>query len=79
MQKPLTKKQFETLEFIKKFIVRNGYAPSLDDICRRFKLNSSSSAHDRVKHLVIKDYIFRYPQKSRAMVVLDLTNHRQKG
>jgi len=41
----LTKKQARVLEFIKAFRVRHEYAPSLEEIRRKFKLASASTAH----------------------------------
>ena len=41
----LTKRQKEILDFIEEAIRKNGYAPSLEEISRHFKLNSISTIH----------------------------------
>ena len=37
---PLTKRQREILDYLQEFIQQHGYAPSLEEIGRRFSLSS---------------------------------------
>ncbi|MFC1613389.1 transcriptional repressor LexA [Patescibacteria group bacterium] len=47
----LTKKQKQVLDFISSYHKKKGYAPSLEEICKKFKLASVSTAHFHVKKL----------------------------
>ena len=51
MAQELTKKQNETLTFIKKYIVSHGYAPSVREICAGMNLSSPATAHTHLKEL----------------------------
>ena len=51
----LTKKQGETLEFIKKFMVSHGYPPSVREICAGMGLSSPATAHTHLKELESKN------------------------
>lgn len=55
----LTEKQQKTLEFIKKFLNKKEFAPTILEICKRFKLTSKSSGWSRVNYLVKKNYLYR--------------------
>jgi len=41
---PLTKRQREILDYLNEFIAQHGYAPSLEEIGRRFSLSSLATA-----------------------------------
>ncbi len=47
----LTKRQKQVLDFISSYNNRKGYSPSLEEICKKFKLASVSTAHFHVKKL----------------------------
>jgi site-specific DNA-methyltransferase (cytosine-N4-specific) len=47
----LTKKQVQVLDFIKSYRVKNDYAPSLEEIKKKFKLASVSTAHYYISKL----------------------------
>lgn len=47
----LTKRQKETLDFIKKYRGKMGYSPSLEEIKNHLRLSSVSTAHHHVKAL----------------------------
>src|SRR3989339_136118 len=47
----ITKKQKQVLDFIKSYKTAKGYAPSLEEISRKFKLASVSTAHYYIKKL----------------------------
>ena len=42
---PLTKRQREILDYLNEFIQQHGYAPSLEEIGRRFSLSSLATVH----------------------------------
>ncbi|MDO8592720.1 MAG: transcriptional repressor LexA [bacterium] len=47
----ITKKQKQVLDFIASYHKKRGYSPSLEEICKHFKLASVSTAHFHVKKL----------------------------
>src|SRR3989344_5087380 len=47
----ITKKQKQVLDFIKQYKTTHGYAPSLQEIGKKFKLASISTAHYYIKKL----------------------------
>ena len=57
MTQELTKKQNETLTFIKKYIVSHGYSPSVREICSGMNLSSPATAHTHLKELEKKGCI----------------------
>ena len=63
----LTKRQKEIFDYIKNFIKRNGYAPSIDEIRRKFDLSSVATVHKHLKYLESKNMIRRAPHQSRAI------------
>ena len=63
----LTKRQKEIFDYIKKFIEKKGYAPSIDEIRKRFGLNSVATVHKHLKFLEKKKIIRRAPHQSRAI------------
>jgi len=54
---PLTKKQHQILEFIRDFIIDNGYSPSLREIAKHFRLSSVATVHQHIKALEEKGYL----------------------
>src|SRR3989344_4781065 len=63
----ITKKQKEVLDFIKNYSKANGYAPSLEEIQKKFKLASVSTAHFHVSKLKKAGYIEKLKNKARAI------------
>lgn len=58
------------LEFIRNFIARNGYAPSVREIADGVGLVSLSAASNHLRNLEKKGRIARVPGLSRAIKVL---------
>ena len=56
---PLTKRQREILDFLNDFIQQHGYAPSLEEIGRRFGLSSLATVHKHLTNLQEKGFIKR--------------------
>ena len=65
----LTKRQKEILDFIKKYFKDKGYSPSLDEIRKKFKFASVSTAHFHVSKLKDNGYLERTENKPRAINV----------
>jgi len=48
---PLTKRQREILDYLNEFIAQHGYAPSLEEIGRKFGLSSLATVHKHLTNL----------------------------
>ena len=67
----LTVKQQKVYDFVRKEIKRNGYAPSVREICDGVGLSSTSTVHAHLETLRKKGYIKRFPSKNRTMEILE--------
>ncbi|MDP3726638.1 MAG: transcriptional repressor LexA [bacterium] len=63
----ITKRQKQTLDFITNYQVRKGYAPSLDEIRKKLKLSSVSTAHFHVSKLRDLGYLSKEEHKPRSI------------
>jgi repressor LexA len=64
---PLTKRQREILDHLNDFIQQHGYAPSLEEIGRRFGLSSLATVHKHLTNLQEKGFIKRAWNRSRSV------------
>src|ERR1044072_3388410 len=64
---PLTKRQREILDYLNDFIREHGYAPSLEEIGRRFNLSSLATVHKHLTNLQEKGFIRRAWNRSRSV------------
>ena len=64
---PLTKRQREILDYLDEFIDQRGYAPSLEEIGRRFGLSSLATVHKHLTNLQEKGFIKRAWNRSRSV------------
>ena len=67
---PLTKRQREILDYLNDFIQQHGYAPSLEEIGRRFSLSSLATVHKHLTNLQDKGFIKRAWNRSRSVEVV---------
>lgn len=67
----LSAKQQLILEFLKKEIKRNGYPPTVREICDAVGLSSTSTVHAHLETLERKGYIRRSPSKNRSTEILE--------
>lgn len=65
----LTKRQREILDFIGRFIAGKGYAPSIEEIGRRFGLSSPATVHKHLANLQGKGAIRRLRNRSRSIEI----------
>lgn len=65
----LTKRQKELLDYLGEYIEQNGYAPTLEEIGRKFGLGSLATVHKHLQNLERKGHIRRLPNRSRALEV----------
>ena len=63
----VTKRQKEVLDFITDYQERKGYAPSLDEIRKKLKLSSVSTAHFHVSKLRDLGYLSKEENKPRSI------------
>lgn len=68
---PLTKRQREILDYLNDFIQQHGYAPSLEEIGRRFNLSSLATVHKHLTNLQEKGFIRRSWNRSRSVEVIE--------
>jgi repressor LexA len=64
---PLTKRQREILDYLNAFIQEHGYAPSLEEIGRKFSLSSLATVHKHLTNLQEKGFIRRAWNRSRSV------------
>lgn len=64
---PLTKRQREILDYLGGFIQQHGYAPSLEEIGKRFGLSSLATVHKHLTNLQDKGFIRRAWNRSRSV------------
>jgi len=63
----LTKKQTQVLNFIKGYMAKHSYAPSLDEIKKKFKLASVSTAHYYISKLQDAGFLNKEHNQPRAV------------
>ncbi len=63
----LTKRQKQVLDFLQKYIDKNDYAPSLEEIKRHLRLSSVSTAHYHVEALQNMGYLHKEENQPRAL------------
>lgn len=63
----LTKRQKQILDYIKKYIKKKKYAPTLNEIKKHFRLSSVATVHQHVEALEKKDYLKKTDNQSRAI------------
>ena len=69
---PLTKRQREILDYLNEFIAQHGYAPSLEEIGRRFGLSSLATVHKHLTNLQDKGCIKRAWNRSRSVELVPM-------
>jgi len=71
----ITKRQKQIFNYIKKFIIKNEYAPSLEEIKEHFSLKSVSTIHQHIKALETKGFIKKFAHQHRNIEI----NNKQKS
>ena len=64
----LTKRQKQVLDYIKKYITKHDYAPSLEEIKKHLRLSSVSTVHYHVQALQNMGYLHKEDNQPRALV-----------
>ncbi len=71
MYDDLTNKELEILFFLKDVISKQGFPPSIREICEGVGLKSPSSVHGYLERLEQKDYIVKTSMKNRTIALKD--------
>jgi len=66
-KQPLTPKQQETYSFIRAFIIKHGYSPSLKEVCAGVDVSSIASAFQRVQRLADKGWVKKRKGYDRSL------------
>jgi repressor LexA len=74
----LTKRQSQLLDYLRKTIAVQGFAPSLEEIAAHFDLSSVGTVHKHLKALEEKGVIRRQWNRSRAIEVLSQTDGKAR-
>ncbi len=70
----LTLQQSKTYDFIKQFIYKNNYSPSLNEIALGIGIASRGVAHRYVHALIEKGYLYKQPNTQRGLEIVDTEN-----
>src|SRR5262245_31831006 len=68
---PLTKRQFQVLSVLDRFVKENGYCPSFDEIGKSLQLSSLATVHKHLNSLERKGFIRRDYNRSRSIEIVD--------
>lgn len=77
--KELTERQAEILNFIKEFIVSNGYPPTVREIGSALGLRSPATIHSHLNNLEAKGFIKKDSSKNRALELLVENEYENKA
>lgn len=74
----LTKRQTQMLDYLRRTIALQGYAPSLEEVAAHFDLSSVGTVHKHLKALEEKGFIRRQWNRSRAIEIVELSDGRAR-
>jgi repressor LexA len=75
----LTKRQEQTLDFIRSSIQDRGYPPTLREIGEFMGIKSTNGVNDHLRALERKGYLRREDMKSRALKLVEDPKHKSNG
>ncbi len=70
MQKELTKRQYDVLDYIKKYTAEHGFPPAIREICKGVGLSSPATVFVHIKNLEQLGYIKTTSNKFRTIEIL---------
>ena len=65
----INKRDIDTLEFIKGFMLKNGVTPTVREISEGLGISSAAAAHLHLKNLINYGYIIPYGESGARYVV----------
>lgn len=66
----MTKKQKELYDIIKKYIIKNGYPPTIRELCNKLNVKSTGTIQVMLKRIKKKGYIDYQEYKSRTIRII---------
>ena len=75
----LTERQKDILDFIKRFIVENGYPPTVREIGASLGISSPATIHTHLSNLEHKGIIRKKDSKNRALELLVDNEYENKN
>lgn len=79
MEKKITKRQEDVLDYIKKYILEHGYPPATREIGAALGLSSPATVHTHLKRLEDAGYIKKTNSKFRTIEILVDNEYEQKN
>ncbi|QEK12693.1 winged helix-turn-helix transcriptional regulator [Crassaminicella thermophila] len=76
MNRTLSKRQQQILDYIRKEIDEKGYPPTVREICDSVGLSSSSTVHGHLENLEKNGYIRRDSTKPRCIEIVEKENNK---
>lgn len=70
----LTKRQKQVFDFLVSYSDKNGFAPTIEEICKYLHLSSVATVHEHLEQLEKRGYIKRNPGHARA---IEIKNSRE--
>ena len=68
----LPKKKKQILEYLSDYVSKRGFAPTLSEIARKFKVSSLATVHEHIKFLEDNGFIKRHGDiRSKEMEIID--------
>jgi repressor LexA len=68
---PLTRRQKEILDFVREYLERQGYSPTLEEIADHFDLSSLNGVYKHLRALQTRGFIRRLPNQARSIQLLN--------
>lgn len=68
---PLTKRQRDILDFLRKYLQQNNYAPSLEEIANHFDIASLNAVYKHLQILEERGFISRQSNRARSIKILE--------
>jgi len=69
-ERPLTRRQAEIYRYLETSTRRNGWAPSFEEIAKRFRYASLATVHEHLTNLETKGWIRRFYYETRSIECL---------
>lgn len=68
---PITRRQKEILDFLRNFLERRGYSPTLEEIAAHFQMASLNGVYKHLRALERRGFIRRLANQARSIQILD--------
>ncbi len=74
-----TKKQFELLEYLERFIAEHGYSPSYREIMRGCNYTSVATVALHVKNLIARGHVVKRDKSARSLEVVSTITEKKNA